>query len=150
MVFRKSATPTVADIKSAVRERDGLRCTGCGVSNEEHVELSGRQLDVHRITPGSPYTVEGCVTLCRKCHGPMPRSPRRLLFKRQQVNFRLPSGLLADLEYIGETLGNDVSSVIRTILTENVSRYLMQAHEVRERREESAKAKGKSKPKGKE
>lgn len=68
----------------------------------------------------------------------------------KQFGVRLPSGLLADLEYIGETLGNDVSSVIRTILTENVSRYLMQAHEVRERREESAKVKGKSKPKGKE
>jgi hypothetical protein len=37
--------------------------------------VDGRRLDVHRLTPGSPYSVEGCVTLCRACHGPERKLP---------------------------------------------------------------------------
>lgn len=67
---------TVLEIKAAVRERDGNRCVLCGMTAAEHIEKHGRNLDVHRKTPGSPYSIEGTETLCRTCHGPQPRSPR--------------------------------------------------------------------------
>jgi hypothetical protein len=62
-------------IKAAVRARDG-RCTGCGLSNQEHVALCGRQLHVHRVQPGSPYSLEGCVCLCKNCHAKAPKRKR--------------------------------------------------------------------------
>lgn len=46
------------------------------MTNEEHMErYSGRSLDVHRLVPGSDYTPDGCVTLCRKCHASKPKRP---------------------------------------------------------------------------
>ena len=68
---------TILEIKALVRFRDGMRCTECGLSNEGSLERFGRSLDVHRLTPGNPYTVEGCVTLCRACHMPKPKSKWR-------------------------------------------------------------------------
>ena len=56
-------------IKAAVRKRDDYRCKDCGISNNEYMEKTGRLLEVHRIVPGSLYTVEGCETLCQQCHG---------------------------------------------------------------------------------
>lgn len=67
--------PSVLDIKRAVRERDG-GCVGCGISNADHRARFGRMPDVHRRVPGSVYSVEGCVTLCRTCHGPQPKRRR--------------------------------------------------------------------------
>jgi hypothetical protein len=69
-----------ATVKALVRHRDG-RCVECGMTNEEHVAKFGRQLDVHRIVPGSKYTLEGCVTLCRPCHGPQPRRSRNSILR---------------------------------------------------------------------
>lgn len=63
------------DVKASVRERDEHRCTECGMSAEEHASTYGRDLEVHRLVPGSEYTVDGCVTLCIPCHGPKPRRP---------------------------------------------------------------------------
>ena len=60
-------------VKRLVRKRDGYRCTECGMTTQEHLERYDRLLDVHRIVPGSPYTVEGCVALCRGCHGNKPK-----------------------------------------------------------------------------
>ena len=67
----------ILDIKEAVRERDGCRCSRCGMTQEEHLSAFGRRLDVHRLEPGEAYTVEGCVALCRPCHRLMPKSPHR-------------------------------------------------------------------------
>lgn len=67
-------SPTVIlRVKEAVRQRDGYRCTKCGLPQADHVAQYGRRLDVHRLAPGSLYTPEGCVTLCKRCHGPEPR-----------------------------------------------------------------------------
>lgn len=66
---------TSAAIKRAVRLRDGWRCRKCGMSQEEHRRIYGKALEVHRLTPGSPYTIAGCETRCVPCHGPEPKSP---------------------------------------------------------------------------
>ena len=63
-------------VKAAVRARDGNKCTDCGMTAEDHRKTYGKGLDVHRVVPGSQYTVAGCVTLCRRCHGPKPKLPR--------------------------------------------------------------------------
>jgi len=63
---------SVAEIKALVRYRDGYRCVECSLSAREHVRLTKKTLEVHRVVPGSRYTVKGCVTLCRKCHDKMP------------------------------------------------------------------------------
>jgi hypothetical protein len=59
-------------VKAAVRERDNHRCVHCGMTNEQHVAERGRQLQVHRKTPGSHYTVDGCETVCVSCHHGLP------------------------------------------------------------------------------
>lgn len=74
----------VVALKRAVRERDGFRCVECGMTNEEHLAKSGTSLQVHRLVPRSRYTLEGCVTLCHKCHGPKPRTPRSTPFAIDQ------------------------------------------------------------------
>lgn len=80
--------PTAHEIKAAVRARDGMRCRECGRTNEEELRELGWSLDVHRIVPGSPYTLEGCITLCRRCHGPKPRR------KSTAVWLRVPERLI--------------------------------------------------------
>jgi hypothetical protein len=74
---RAAPGTAVGAIKQAVRERDGMRCTLCGMTNEEHkARYGGKSLHVHRKEPGGPYTVDGCITLCHACHGPQPKKPR--------------------------------------------------------------------------
>lgn len=43
------------------------------MSQDEHRSKFGRGLHVHRTTPGSHYTLEGCVTVCGPCHVTLPR-----------------------------------------------------------------------------
>ncbi len=64
------------EIKALVRHRDGYRCAECGMTAAKHIKRYGRNLDVHRLVPGSVYTVSGCVALCRKCHKKKPKSPK--------------------------------------------------------------------------
>jgi hypothetical protein len=52
-----------------------MRCTECGLTDRQHRMRFGRTLDVHRVTPGVPYTVDGCITLCRPCHSGKPKLP---------------------------------------------------------------------------
>jgi DNA-binding transcriptional regulator YiaG len=67
--IRKTKTKDLADIKAAVRARDGYRCVRCGKTEERYVFRGRRrQLSVHRKVPGSEYSLEGCETLCASCH----------------------------------------------------------------------------------
>jgi hypothetical protein len=74
-------------VKAAVRKRDGYRCTQCGATNDEHFAEYRRQLEVHRLTPGSAYTVEDSITVCRPCHHKLTRSARR---RRGQADLAAP------------------------------------------------------------
>jgi hypothetical protein len=67
---------TEVEVKEAVRTRDGNACAECGMTNEQHNRTFGRSLEVHRNTPGSPYTVGDCSLLCQPCHRPKPVSAR--------------------------------------------------------------------------
>jgi hypothetical protein len=118
----------VAAIKADVRRRDGHCCTQCGMTNAEHrLRYRGRSLDVHRVIPGSLYTVEGCVTLCRRCHGPQPRRRRGQPDLGRPgdspINFRAPDDLAALLEDVAEGLGLDISNLVRMVLYENLAPY---------------------------
>lgn len=64
----------VSELKEMVRDRDGRRCTECGIPDDVHVMLVGKTLEVHRLNPGSKYTIAGCVTLCFECHKSKVRS----------------------------------------------------------------------------
>ena len=63
------------DIKALVRHRDGYVCTDCGKTLEEQLKTRNRNLEVHRVNPGSDYTIAGCVTLCFDCHLTKPTRP---------------------------------------------------------------------------
>lgn len=67
---------TMHEVKAAVRARDNHCCTKCGMTAAEHRNLYRRTLDVHRLVPGSLYTVEACVTICRRCHKSQPKRKR--------------------------------------------------------------------------
>jgi hypothetical protein len=64
---------TELQIKQAVRDRDGNRCRDCGMTGEESRKKYGKELDVHRLLPGSYYLERSCVTLCRACHAKKPK-----------------------------------------------------------------------------
>ena len=74
----------VFNIKDQVRERDGQKCCRCGLPDETYRAVTGRSLDVHRLVPGSLYTVDGCVTLCGACHKKTPH-PEKLSDRDRSV-----------------------------------------------------------------
>lgn len=74
----------IAAVKLAVRERDRV-CVRCGRASAQERRRWGRGLHVHRMVPGSAYTVGGCELLCKRCHclshgwsEPKLHGPRRL------------------------------------------------------------------------
>lgn len=89
-------------VKRKVRKRDGYRCTDCGITEEAYRAVCGKSLEVHRIQPGTPYTVEGARTLCGRCHLAQPRSPRGT---SDVVMLRLPRAVLR------EALGGEIPDV---------------------------------------
>ena len=59
---------TKEEVVAAVFERDKSRCAKCGMGDDEHTRVYGRSLEVHRLVPGSMYSVAGCVLRCVPCH----------------------------------------------------------------------------------
>lgn len=105
----------VAEVKALVRFRDGYCCVECGMSAREHVQKHGKTLEVHRLIPGSRYTVRGCVALCGNCHFGKPRSPRQIGACRGLV--RLRAGIAEALQALADenetTLTEEANLAIR-------------------------------------
>jgi hypothetical protein len=106
------------EIKALVRHRDGYRCQDCGMTARRHFRRYKKTLDVHRLVPGSRYTLKGCITLCFRCH----RTRHVLLrhgdtgHKPRRVVFHLPQTLLAIIDREAEA--NDrtrTSEIIRAL-----------------------------------
>lgn len=113
-------------IKQTVRERDGLRCTQCGMTTAEHFGVYGRALDVHRVVPGSLYSLEGCVTICRRCHGPKPkRKPGEpdlaIPFRGFLLPARVSDGLWNVLKALAHEERRSMSETILLLLEEALS-----------------------------
>lgn len=108
-------------MKAKVRERDGFKCVKCGMSNDEHIKWCGRQLDVHRKTPGSFYTLEGCETLCKKCH-PRGLRPGGADLAHSQIMLRLSQEVLERLDELASLFSEENSdqesrtSVLRKLI----------------------------------
>jgi transcriptional regulator with XRE-family HTH domain len=63
----------VRAIKDRIRRRDGNRCVICQIDEQTHEKRFRQTLEVHRIVPGSDYSINWgvCVTLCEECHDAM-------------------------------------------------------------------------------
>jgi hypothetical protein len=99
---------TEFQIKAAVRKRDGMRCTDCGMTNDRHIQLLGSSLQVHRLKPSTEYSIEGCVTLCAWCHGPKPKFGQRFRVTGDEPtspreSFHLPAELRTVLAMFVDT-----------------------------------------------
>jgi 5-methylcytosine-specific restriction endonuclease McrA len=121
---RPKGEPTVAQVKAAVRARDGFRCVKCGMTNHEHLEATEQQLEVHRVVPGSVYSLDGCVTLCKRCHGPEPRR-RRGEAGIDRLGLNRPTHDL--IAATARAMGISSTELARMILLQNVSRYAREA-----------------------
>lgn len=117
MPRRQRSGTSPADVKAAVRARDGFRCTRCGLTNEAHRARCGKQLQVHRLKPRSAYTLEGCVTLCSTCHGPQPKGdggePDYGHGGKITLNLDLPEGFLVRIERQAKRFGMNRLAYIR-------------------------------------
>ncbi len=115
---------TKVDIKAAVRQRDG-RCVDCGMANEAHFAEHGRALDVHRLRPGVPYAVDGCVAVCRSCHRDRHTALRAagVISARTDSSrdIRISEALCVILDGIADqnatTVGREVNRAVREYLT---------------------------------
>src|SRR5262245_13340311 len=109
---------TADQIKEAVRARDDYRCTECGMTVTDHLAITGRTLEVHRLVPGSPYTLEGCITLCRRCHGPKPRRPHGARLLEGWVN--IDGELLRKARIIATIYGLKFATYLDGLLREAI------------------------------
>jgi hypothetical protein len=122
---------SVHKLKAAIRLRDGMRCVVCDLTNEEHLAKFGRQLDVHRTSPGSVYTLDGCVTVCRPCHGGLPRTPRGMARGDGKIRLSMSRDLHGRLQMVALGLGLRLTSLIRLIISEHLPEYERRAAALR-------------------
>lgn len=108
-------------IKALVRERDDQRCVECGMTKEEHKALYGKNLEVHRTEPGTPYTAEGCVTVCRLCHSAKPRS-KAGEGNRDRIDLRAEREWIAKVVEEAKRLGLSLSAYVRLAVNECMGR----------------------------
>jgi hypothetical protein len=111
--------------RAVVRKRDG-RCVECGLTSAKRKARTGRQLDVHRVVPGSLYTPAGCVTLCRRCHQSKPKlGPGEQDHGGAYATVKLARGAYAALQ----ALADSTRCTLTWHLTRAVRAYLRQ-HEL--------------------
>lgn len=127
-------TETMA--KKLVREKYGNRCGRCSRTDEENIRLTGRNLHVHRLVPGSRYTVNGCILLCADCHDAAHGKKKARRFapiKKPRgttpvINFRLGASVMSELDDLVEWFAaesNDResrSSVMRKLVNREYDR----------------------------
>jgi hypothetical protein len=87
------------------------------MTNAAHVAEYGRQLQVHRTTPGSLYSLAGCVTLCVRCHGPKPKAKWGTA-TNGALSIGVTSTLAARVRRQADRFGMSVSAYIRAKTTE--------------------------------
>jgi hypothetical protein len=114
-------------IKVAVRARDGNRCLECQMTEAEHQQRWGRALEVHRVVPGSLYSVEPgvCRTLCKNCHGPQPKRPKHtydLASDAQRVVCYLPADVFAALQELLAETDRTLTAEIRRAIKSHLVR----------------------------
>lgn len=118
---------TEQEIKAAVRARDGHCCTQCGMTRAQHFARYERDLEVHRLDPGSPYTLEGCILVCRACHGPLPKLRRGWNYDKTMsvcldVDLYHMAGLIAF--HAGADLDAYVNELLRPLIERDWPRAL--------------------------
>lgn len=132
---------TELEIKAAVRARDGCCCTLCGMTGADHIRLYGFILDVHRNVPGSEYTIEGCVTVCRACHGPLSRLPRGERIRRLgEAGLPVPVKIDEDVyrlvktasSWKGVSIAEYLSAVVKPVAQRDCARIGKQASSLEE------------------
>jgi hypothetical protein len=120
----QGAEMTPHQIRAAIRERDGQKCTECGMTADEHRKRFGRTLDVHRIQPGGEYSFANCVTLCRPCHRPKPKSPYGIVPRDPRwriITLILPPGMKARIKSHARRRGLGAASrYIRNAIAEQL------------------------------
>lgn len=103
----------MAVVKAAVRARDG-GCVRCGVSSLVYLKRHGRSLQVHRITPGSVYTIDGCVTLCQQCHRKEPKRAKGVEDEETTgVVLRLPEAYREKLQELKRKTDRTITVLVR-------------------------------------
>jgi len=88
--FERYYGPNWVQQRRWARERDDYRCQVCGMTDEEHKEQCGRELEVHHITPVRAFygnegeldyeaanDLENLITLCREDHAKWEGVPLR-------------------------------------------------------------------------
>lgn len=128
---------SASTIKEDVRTRDNFRCTECGMMQEEHIALYGKRLEVHRKVPGSPYTLEGCVTLCRTCHYPKPRRRHGQRQIEEGIS-KIPSDLMWDIRIVASVLGESVPEYIARVVREALKKDMPRAAKLFAKQAENA------------
>jgi hypothetical protein len=103
-----------AKVKQEVRKRDGDKCSECEMSGAEHKRRFGRDLDLHRIRPGSEYFTSACVLLCRPCHYSKPKSPH---YSRPHQRVRLSRQAHRTLRIIGAFAGMSPADFMAALIT---------------------------------
>jgi len=113
----------VATVKALVRHRDGYRCRLCGVTARDHVRLTGRTLDVHRLQPGSRYTVRDCISVCKNCHYQLPKSPpgtRKRAGGLWKLSIKVPSDLMDAVRQYARNTKRTIKAVIELALEQHL------------------------------
>lgn len=123
--FAARGDASAATVKKLVRERDNDRCVKCGMTAATHQEKYGTALEVHRLVPGSLYTLAGCITTCRPCNAKLPRLPWGGVDMEQRddarsIGFELSPEVLDRLKAFAEERGLTIRHVIERAIVRHL------------------------------